>query len=198
MTHYFTNNEDLEHQEKCFEFHISNRIFNFKTDKGVFSRNNVDYGTKVLIENILKEDLAKPILDLGCGYGAIAIVLSKILDTKVYAVDINDRALRLTKENSFINKTDVEAICCEDITNLKIKFKTIILNPPIRSGKENIFKLYEKSYQTLAFGGSLYIVIQKKQGAKSSYKKLLELFKNVRIIDHDKGYQIILAVKSQH
>lgn len=198
MTHYFTNNEDLEHQEKSFDFHISNEVFNFKTDKGVFSRKNVDYGTKVLIENVLKNDLEKPILDLGCGYGAVSIVVSRILNSKVYAIDINERALRLTRENSLRNKVNVEAIYCEDLNELEMKFKTIIFNPPIRSGKENIFSLYEKSYQSLKEGGKLYIVIQKKHGAKSTYRKLLELFKDVRLFGKDKGYQVILAVKSQH
>lgn len=198
MTHYFTNNETLKSCLKTFDFHISNEKFSFKTDVGVFSRNGIDYGSYCLLNNVLNVDLKLPILDLGCGYGAIGIIVSKIKNCEVCAVDINDRAVRLCNENAILNQVKVNAVNLSDIRLLETTFKTIILNPPIRSGKNNVFDLYQKCYECLGDGGSLYIVIQKKQGAKSSYLKLLELFKTVRIIDKSKGYQVIQAIKSQH
>lgn len=198
MSHYFTNNDDLESLEKTFKFEISKNTFIFKTDKGVFSRHGVDFGSQVLLRNIIAEKIEPNILDLGCGYGPIGIVLSKLFNLTVYSIDINDRAIRLTKENALLNHVSIDARVCDDITHLNLKFKTIILNPPIRTGKTNIFDLYYKSYQVLDTGGKLYIVIQKKQGAKSSYNKLHEIFEDVKILDNHKGYQVILAIKSQH
>ena len=70
-----------------------------------------------------------------------------------------------------------------------------MLNPPIRAGKKVIYSLYEKSEVILNNGGCLYIVIQKKQGAESSFNKLKELFSDVKVIAKSKGYQIIQAIK---
>ena len=71
----------------------------------------------------------------------------------------------------------------------------ILTNPPIRAGKQIVFRLYEDAYQTLHPGGILYVVIQKKQGAPSSVKKLEEIFGQCEVIEKNKGYWILLAKK---
>lgn len=195
MSHYFINDNNLKTAEKVFDFVLDNEFFQFKTDSGVFSKNGIDFGSYVLIKSIYKKDLGENILDLGCGYGPIGIIIQRFVNKRVTAVDINAKAVTLAKENSLRNKVVINALECDDITTLNDKFDTVIFNPPIRSGKENIFCLYEKSYAVLKNGGYLYIVIQKKQGANSSFKKLTELFKEVIILDTVKGYQIISALK---
>ena len=110
-------------------------------------------------------------------------------------VDVNSRAIELATLNSKINKTQISFYLTEDITTLKKVYDTVLLNPPIRTGKKVIYDLYEKSYKVLKENGSLYIVIRKKQGADSSFKKLQDIFKEVEVVAKAKGYEIIQAIK---
>ena len=133
---------------------------------------------------------------MGSGYGPIGIVIKRFNpDIAVDAVDVNPRAVDLNILNANNNSTPIDVYLSEDILTLNKSYDTILLNPPIRAGKKVIYSLYEKSQMILENGGSLYIVIQKKQGAKSSFDKLKELFNDVRIIAKSSGYQIIQATK---
>ena len=76
------------------------------------------------------------------------------------------------------------------------EFAAILTNPPIRAGKETIFRFYEDAYTKLRIGGELWVVIQKKQGAPSTFDKLEEIFGQVEVVDKKKGYCIIKAKKS--
>lgn len=196
MNHYYTDNSDLTSDRKSFDYYFDNKKFYFTTDNGVFSKNNVDYGSYLLILNTYRRDLGKEVLDLGCGWGPVGIILKSFNeDINVSSVDINSRAVELTKLNSSNNKTLIDVYKCLDILTLNKTFDSIILNPPIRAGKTVIYDLYEKSYRTLNENGSLYIVIQKKQGANSSINKLNELFNKVVVLDKSNGYLVIEAKK---
>ena len=153
-------------------------------------------GSYVLIKNALRFPLGQQIMDLGCGYGPVGIIIKRFLpDAEVTMIDVNSRAVELAAKNCILNHTENTVCLCEDILSLKNTFNSIILNPPIRAGKSLIYGLYEKSFKKLADGGSLFIVIQKKHGAESSYKKLKELFKEVSLVDRAGGYQVYRAVK---
>lgn len=192
MTHYYTDNKNLISERREFDFYFDNEYFRFITDNGVFSKKNVDYGSYILLKSIYKSDLGKNILDLGCGYGPIGIILKHFNpDIQVEMVDVNSRAIDLAILNGQINKTDIKVSLCDDITCLDHKFDTIVLNPPIRAGKKVIYDLYEKSMMMLNEGGHLYIVIRKAQGANTSLEKLETLFNKVEIIKKDKGYLVI-------
>ena len=196
MTHYYTDNSDLDSKRSSFDYYFDNEKFTFTTDIGVFSKSDVDYGSYLLIKNTYKRVLGNKLLDLGCGYGPIGIIIKRFnpdIDTTL--VDVNSRAIELAKINGSLNKTKLNIHLCKDILTLNTLFDSIILNPPVRAGKVVIYDLYEKSYMSLNDGGSLYIVIQKKQGADSSIKKLNELFKEIKILDKDGGYRVIQAIK---
>ena len=196
MTHYYTDNSDLVSNRKTFDYYFDNEKFIFTTDNGVFSKGNVDYGSYLLIKNTYKKELGKNVLDLGCGYGPVGIITKRFNPgIEVTSVDVNSRAVELTEINSSLNKTILKVHLCEDILTLNTLFDSIIFNPPVRAGKIVIYGLYEKAYQTLNENGSLYIVMQKKQGANSSINKLNELFKEIKILDKDSGYWIIQAIK---
>lgn len=196
MTHYYTDNIDLKSDRFVFEYYFDNEHFTFTSDNGVFSKNNIDYGSYLLIKNIYKLNLGTNILDLGCGYGPIGIILKKFNnEANIQMVDVNSRAVELSKINCKNNGINNDAFVCDDIETININFDSIVLNPPIRAGKIVIYSLYEKSYLKLNNGGSLYIVIQKKHGAESTIKKLKELFKEVTILDKDSGYFTIQATK---
>lgn len=195
-THYFTNNSTLQSERKSFTYVIDDNEFKFTTDIGVFCPDYLDQGSEVLIKSTYKQNLIGNFLDLGCGYGPIGIVIKRFNpDIDLYMVDINDRACELAKVNLKQNKVDGQVFREEDIENLHVLFDTILLNPPIKSGKSNIFSLYEKSFSCIKEGGRLIIVISKRHGAMSSLKKLKELFNSAEIISHKHGYQIIEAIK---
>lgn len=196
MSHYYTDNSQLASNPRSFDYYFDNEKFIFTTDNGVFCKENVDYGSYLLIKNTFRQALGNRLLDLGCGWGPVGIIIKRFNpDIEVTAVDVNSRAVQLTNLNAVQNKTLIKACLCTDILTLNLLFDSIILNPPIRAGKVVIYDLYDKAYHTLRENGSLYIVIQKKQGASSSANKLSELFKTVTVLDREGGYWVIQAIK---
>lgn len=196
MSHYYTDNSQLASNPRSFDYYFDNEKFIFTTDNGVFCKENVDYGSYLLIKNTFRQALGNRLLDLGCGWGPVGIIIKRFNpDIEVTAVDVNSRAVQLTNLNAVQNKTLIKACLCTDILTLNLLFDSIILNPPIRAGKVVIYDLYDKAYHTLSENGSLYIVIQKKQGASSSVNKLSELFKTVTVLDREGGYWVIQAIK---
>lgn len=196
MSHYYTDNSEMTSKPRSFDYYFDNEKFIFTTDNGVFCKENVDYGSYLLIKNTFRQALGNKLLDLGCGWGPVGIIIKRFNpDIEVTAVDVNSRAVQLTNLNAVQNKTLIKACLCTDILTLNLLFDSIILNPPIRAGKVVIYDLYDKAYHTLRENGSLYIVIQKKQGASSSVNKLSELFKTVTVLDREGGYWVIQAIK---
>ena len=196
MSHYYDKEVNLKSERKSFNFLFNNKKFEFMTDNGVFSKGFIDFGTQQMLNNFTESNLEGPILDMCCGYGVVGIILKKFTSSDIYMTDVNERAVELSKNNAKINKVDVSIYSGNLFDSLpNIKFKNILVNPPIRAGKEIVFKIYEGSYDRLLVGGELYVVIQKKQGAPSTIKKLEELFSEVTIIAREKGYYIINAVK---
>lgn len=195
---YFSkNNNELPSNPKFIEAQINGLKFKFKTDVGVFSRDFLDYATKLLLEKVDFSTLKNgKILDIGCGYGPVGIYVAKTTKNEVVMLDINPRALELSKENLLLNNvnaTVLESDCLEVV--LDQKFEMAILNPPIHAGKEVVYKMFEQAYETLEIDGSLWIVIQQKHGAPSAIKKLETIFKNVNIIYKKKGFYIIQCIK---
>ncbi len=193
MNHYYTDNKDLSSARKEFTYYFDNEVFRFTTDNGVFSKDNVDFGSYILLRTVYKRDLGNSLLDLGSGYGPIGIVLKRFHpQLQVEMAEVNSRAVELSILNNRNNHTeDIKVHLCEDILKLDHKFDTIVLNPPIRAGKKVIYELYEKAWEMLNEEGHLYIVIRKAQGAMSSMKKLETVFENVEVIAKDKGYLVI-------
>ena len=98
MTHYFTNNETLKSEFRQLVYKYKDYCFDFTSDLGVFSKDRIDFASRLLIENFFKYGKEKiNVLDVGCGYGLIGITLSKIKKCNVTMIDINKRALHLTK-----------------------------------------------------------------------------------------------------
>lgn len=191
-----TNNE-LPSNEKIIYAKINDESFRFKTDNGVFSKDFLDYASKMLLEKIDYNSIIEGrILDVGCGYGPIGIYLAHITKNEVVMLDINPRALDLSKENLILNNVKgrvLESDCLDSVINEK--FSCVITNPPIHAGKEVVYKIFTQSYDVLTEGGSLWIVIQEKHGAPSAIKKLKTIFENVEIFYKKKGFYIIRCVK---
>ena len=191
MEHYFINNNDLKSEIKEFKVKFNNQEFTFKTDNGVFSKGELDYGTYLLITNVLKEDLSGDGLDLGCGYGTIGIIVSKLKDVKMDMIDINKRAIHLTNMNIKSNKAlNSKTFINDGLVGLDKKYNFIISNPPIRVGKVKLYELLESCLNHLKKDGTLYIVIRKEQGAKSFIKDFSSKAE-INVVDKSKGFYII-------
>ena len=189
MSHYFINNPNQKSNIKTFDFNYDGKIYRFSTDVGVFSKDKIDFGTKTLIDAISLKNEKLDLLDLGCGYGVIGIIIKdKYPNVNLTQTDVNLRALELTKinaETNYIESKVFHSVGFEKITEL---FDVITLNPPIRAGKETVFKLYKGAYEHLKKDGEFYIVIAKKQGAPSHQRYLKELFGNIVVVCKNKGY----------
>ena len=190
MGHYFVNDDNLKSEIREFKINFLNQDFVFKTDNGVFSKGELDYGTYLLLTTVLNLDIKGKVLDLGCGYGAIGVVISKLKNTKVTMVDVNKRAVHLRKMNLSDNKCDCLVINSDGYLNVSDKFDYIITNPPIRVGKTKLYELMIDSKNYLNENGVIYLVIRKEQGAKSFIKDMSEYY-NVNVLEKSKGFYII-------
>ncbi|KSU57416.1 16S rRNA methyltransferase [[Bacillus] enclensis] len=196
--HYYSSKPEVESNPQSIQFELRGHSFRFKTDQGVFSKKEVDFGSRTLIENFVLPETKGALLDVGCGYGPIGLALAKDFgDRTIHMVDVNERALSLAGENAKANGVENVSIYQSDrYQNVKEKgFAAILTNPPIRAGKDTVHSILSGSYDHLADKGELWVVIQKKQGAPSAMDKMEELFSNVEIAARKKGYYILRSVK---
>ena len=193
MSQYFENDKSIKSKNIEIDYSIQNQNFKFYSNNGVFSKNEYDLGTQILVKSLLRENLNGRILDLGCGIGCLGIVIAKLLpSTYVEMVDINERAIQLCQKNILVNRIENAKVYPSDIySNVEGLFENIITNPPIRAGKKVIYEFFEKAKDYLTENGNLYVVIRKSHGAESAKKKLEEVFGNCTMIDRDKGFHIL-------
>lgn len=197
--HYYSSNPSVESKPFNFEYKLKGHSLTFTSDLGVFSKCEIDFGSKLLIESVVIPAVRGNILDVGCGYGPIGLTIAKENpDRQVEMVDVNERAMQLARKNSEQNKVHNVSIYQSNLfENVKDdSFAVIVTNPPIRAGKKVVHELFEQSYQHLTNHGELWIVIQKKQGAPSAIEKLKSLFNEVEVVVKKKGYYIIKSKKS--
>ena len=193
MNHYYKNDDNLKSQKRTLDLYINDNKLSFVSDIGVFSNTQIDYGSYTFLKTILKEKTVEDLLDVGCGYGVLGITLKYLNHANnVDMVDINERAVSLCKENiNYYRLTNVNCFVSNGFENVDKNYDRIVINPPIRAGKQVIYKMFEDSKMHLKEDGALYIVIKKSLGAPSAMKKLQELFVNVEVLEKDKGYFII-------
>ena len=193
MGHYFSNDE-LKSELHLIKVKIFDREYSFYTDNGVFSKGKLDFGTRTLLESIPLNNIKGKVLDVGCGYGVIDIILSQITDASYEGVDVNKRALHLAEMNAKLNNISnvkfYESNCYENVNG---KYDVIITNPPIRAGKVIVYDIVVNARNHLTDDGVLYIVIRKEQGAKSMLRDLEEYY-ITEVINKNKGFFIIKCV----
>lgn len=196
--HYYTQTPTVEHNEKEVIFEVLGEKFVCVTDSGVFSRDGLDMGTRVLLEALPSFESDASILDLGCGWGAVGVALGKIAPAShIVMSDINERAVELAKRNLASNKvTNAIVVQGDGFENAAGPFDLIALNPPIRTGKSVIYEMFKNASQHLTETGALYIVIRKQQGAESAEKYLKTLFSSVERVSREKGYWVLRCAEA--
>lgn len=197
--HYFSSNPSVQSNRQRWTYILRNREFLFETDNGVFSKREVDFGSKLLIETFVLPENNGDLLDIGCGYGPVGLALaSEFPNRHIDMVDINERAIELAKRNEELNHIHNVRVFQSDLfdrINGK-KYGAILSNPPIRAGKKIVHAIFEESKNHLHQDGELWVVIQKKQGAPSAFEKLESLFSDVCVVAKKKGYYIIKAIRT--
>ena len=199
MSHYFSNDASVVSRQREITYVINNVRFSLSSDNGVFSKNELDEGSRLLIETLLPLELGESLLDLGCGIGPIGLTLSYFHPRlKLTCSDVNLRALALCEHNAQTLNLSHKVTCLQSDIYLEIEgtFHSIVSNPPIRAGKKVTYAIYEGALEHLEQGGSLYVVVRKQQGAPSVIKKLEEVFGNVTLLARHKGYYVLQATKN--
>lgn len=190
MGQYFTN-ENLPSNVKSTFCVVKGHKFTFLTDNGVFSKDGLDFGSRLLLESIPLDEVGAKVLDMGCGYGTIGIIINKLTNHDIDMVDVNLRAMHLArrnaKENGCSNINIFESNCYQNITS---KYNTIITNPPIRAGKKIVYEILMSAKKYLEQDGKLFLVIRKEQGAKSIISDLEKEY-NVEILEKKKGFFVL-------
>lgn len=198
MGHYFDETPETNSQIREISFSLFDKTYTYYTDNGVFSKSKIDEGSYIFLKVLIPLNLTGRILDLGCGYGPIGLTIAQnSKEARVDLADINSRALALASKSSerlSLNKR-VTILHSDIYEKIEGPYDSIVVNPPIRAGKVVTYSMYSGAYQRLIDGGSLYIVIRKKQGAESAFKYLETVFENVSVLHKEKGYWIIKATK---
>lgn len=198
--HYYSQRPSARSDRKTIEAVLRGQKLQFVSDSGVFSRDGVDYGSRVLIEHIeLRQE--DRVLDVGCGYGPIGLTAARLVPRgHVTMLDVNERAVALSRENAALNGIGNVEIQVSDLYEAVggRTFDVILSNPPIRAGKAVVHRILEEAALHLNPGGSLWIVIQNKQGAPSARAKLETCFgeDHVAEVGKDKGYRVYRAIKA--
>jgi len=193
MEHYYSEKQSSVFLPKKIKVFAREKNFEFYTASGVFSKDRLDKGSELLLNNcIIKENFK--ILDLGCGYGVIGIVLKKIFPkTEVVMSDINERTIALSRINAKLNNVEVEVIKSNIYDKITGKFDTIIVNPPQKAGKEICFAMIEKSKTYLKDKGLLQVVALHNKGGRTFEKKMKETFGNAREIAKKSGFMVYVS-----
>ncbi|WP_100405986.1 class I SAM-dependent methyltransferase [Bacillus solitudinis] len=196
--HYYSDKPEVESQERTWTFTLKGITLSFTSDRGVFSKKEVDFGSRLLVEAFRFPSNHGDVLDVGCGYGPIGLTIAKADEGRtVHMIDVNERALELSRKNALQNELDNVMIYKSSSFDQVSKkdFAAILTNPPIRAGKSVVHDIFERSYSHLQTNGELWVVIQKKQGAPSAIEKLEQFFQQVEIREKKKGYYILCAKK---
>jgi 16S rRNA (guanine1207-N2)-methyltransferase len=190
--HYFSPAQEGPLRPRTIRFHDGRRAYEFRTAAGVFSRRAVDRGTRLLLDTVTPEK-ETDILDLGCGYGAVGIVMAaRAPRASVVLVDVNPRAAALAQENIRLNGVaNAEVWVGDGCAPLGGRqFDLILLNPPIRAGREVVLRLLRDARACLRPGGRLYFVARTSQGARTLGRLMAGFFDPVTEVERGGGFRV--------
>jgi 16S rRNA (guanine1207-N2)-methyltransferase len=202
--HYFSPQAPAplpEYSRRALSIRVAGVTLQMTTGDGVFSKDHLDAGSHVLLENIVRDAAwseANRICDLGCGWGAVGCFLAaRFPEARVSMCDINARATHLAAFNAAHNTLlNVRAWCGDGLSAARDEyFNAVACNPPIRAGNATISKMFDGAHRCLASGGVLSIVIRTAQGAKSWHKRLESLFGNCQTVAVESGYRVLKCIK---
>lgn len=195
--HYFTAAPTSPSDPRVRRVEALGLTMDFETDSGVFSKDGLDEGTRLLLENL--PACGGRFLDLGCGWGPLgAFFAAKNPGANALLTDVNERAVALSQKNLARNRVaNARALVSDGFAAIEGTFDLIATNPPIRAGKQVIYPLFDEAFARLRAQGALFVVIRKQQGAESA-KRHLEELGSTALIDKHKGFWILRLGKDEN
>lgn len=196
--HYFDNDPAVQSNPRSIELVLPDVYLGLTTDSGVFSGSKVDAGSRYLLqEHPPIPPSVTSILDLGCGYGPIALAAAKRAPAaQVFGIDVNLRALDLAQSNARDNSIENAHFTTPDAIDRDIRFDLILSNPPIRIGKEALHALLTDWFVRLSPGGVAWMVVQKHLGSDSLATWLTDQGWPTARLGSRKGFRILESVAS--
>jgi 16S rRNA (guanine1207-N2)-methyltransferase len=198
--HYFSAQPASEARTRSLTLTLAGRRVSVQTASGTFSPEGLDKGTAVLLREAPAPPASGTFLDLGCGWGPVALTLGLLSPAAtVYAVDVNERSLSLTRDNAAaLGLVGVHATAPDGIPD-EVSFDLIWSNPPIRVGKAVLHELLLRWLPRLAPGGAAYLVVQKNLGSDSLQRWLAEQLPAaeyaVSRLTSDKGFRVLVVTR---
>ncbi len=204
--HYYSSDPAVQSRRRLVKLRLKDLSADLLTDRGVFSYRRIDPGTKLLLERGPRPPVeggsggsggSLTLLDLGCGYGPIALVLARRSPAaEVWAVDVNGRARELTEINTRAYAERVRVAAPEEVPDA-VRFDAVYCNPPVRIGKEALAALLMKWLRRLKEGGFGALSVHKNLGGASLERWLTEQGWNVRTHARQAGYRVLQVKASQ-
>jgi 16S rRNA G1207 methylase RsmC len=204
--HYSSEFPDVKVKIHTISESLRRHLYIFKTLTGVFSFSKIDLGTKILIEHMIIPEEPGVLLDLGCGYGPIGIVLGyEAPESLVYLIDINKHAIWCVKENVKLNLSNNQNIHIfngsyfEPIKSKNLQFDGIYMNPPLRQGRKEFLSVVHLIPDYLKSNGTFQFVIRKKMGAPYILDYLKNEFPNrtIDILCKRSGYWVFRCFQEE-
>jgi len=195
MEHYFATLPKSEAKFGLVSTQLRGESFKFLTASSVFSKKQVDPGTRLLIE-VMRLPQTGIVLDVGCGYGAVGIaVAASNMRLQVIMTDVNMRAVQLARRNIKINK----------VSNAEVRygyfyqpvketmFNCVLTNPPVSAGMETVKTIMTQAPKVMASGATFQMVIRSKIGSKTLPSILNDIFGNCEVLARKSGYRVLIA-----
>lgn len=190
MNHYYSEHPTTPSQPLEFEVKIFDSVFNFVSDRGVFSKDHLDFASRLLIENVTLKT-SESILDLGCGIGVIGLILEAKYNVQATLIDINERAIELSNLNKQKLSSSAKIVKSDGFSELKNQtFNHIVTNPPIRIGKKELYQMLQKATEHLSLEGALWVVMHKKHGVESLIH-FMDQNHRVETVIRKKGFKLL-------
>jgi 16S rRNA (guanine1207-N2)-methyltransferase len=191
-SHYFDPAPAVASKPRKVHLHVGELALELQADRGVFGSRGVDLGTLVLLKEAPPPPDRGDILDLGSGYGPIAIFVARQAPgARVWAVDVNQRALDLTRTNALGAAVPNVRAATPDEVPEDVRFDAIYSNPPVRVGKAALHELLLTWLRRLRPDGRAYLVVQRNLGADSLATWLKEEGFAVQRLKAKKGYRVL-------
>ena len=197
--HYFSSSPEGPLVTREIQVSLNGQKTKVLTAGGIFSPEHIDQGTQVLLAHLQSANPTGTFLDIGCGWGPIALALAMHSPkATIYAVDVNERSLELTKLNAERLGLKNIVVCRPEDVPANVVFDEIWSNPPIRVGKKVLHEILELWLNRLATGGTARLVVQKNLGSDSLHKWLVAEFspnfESTRI-DSSKTFRVLKVSK---
>lgn len=192
--HYFAETPGSDFKPKRITIQLLGKSVEVETAGGTFSPDRLDQGTAVLLSHVQIAPRGGNLLDIGCGWGPIALSLAlQAPQATVWAVDVNERSLQLTRENAArLGVTNLK-VCRPDEVPADLTFDGIWSNPPIRVGKDVLHEILQTWLPRLSAGASAYLVVQKNLGSDSLHRwldQVMPAFETSRV-DTAKAFRVL-------